>query len=167
MVGIFEQYRKGKIEEQVNKEVKAEEPSLSDILADQRQSALFARYLESSAGNDEKESEQRRELAGRLLKRSLEEDDLKTLAEARIEFLKRLESAKSVKESITPQFIDELMLINEDFRNLANLVGKEKVIDVLVGEMDRLAVEGKEEFQSIITSLNKIKEARQKAEYRE
>ena len=141
----------------------SEGPTLREILANKQQQELFGEFL--SRGSDQGERNDQivksdKELAQRLLKGELEQDDIGTLAERRDQFVQVLERSKNLRELLAKENIGEIISTSPELQKIAGLIGPERIREVVTGQIERLSIKNPEQFNLLKTSLDSLIESR-------
>ncbi len=133
----------------------AEEYTVRSILQDKKRNPLFAEMLKQNS---------QEALADKILKgEELSADELEGLDAPRKEFEKRAESVKAMNESLTEENFQEIAQHSPEFKKYVDLVGAEQAKKVLLGEMERMAMqENPEHFTSMKGALGALTKKREK-----
>ncbi len=127
----------------------APEYTLKSILADKKRSVLFGELLSQSKKGRRPIGE---DIAKNLLTNpdKLSSEDLSLVEEVHVDFVKRLESVKQLKESLTLDVVKEVITRSSELTKQVNLVGVEDLRNVLLDQMESLAVqEDQDHFNQI------------------
>lgn len=90
----------------------------------------------------------------------LKSGDLEKIAEARVEFLSRVAHAEQVRDMVTPELLNQLVISGFDdpnlgFKKLVDSVSPGVFLDIIRKQMVPLAVNNPERFQSLARSIER------------
>lgn len=117
--------------------------ALDEILKDKNKFHLFSKLLERYGRED---------LASRLMKGELEENDISRLEEERLRFLEIMARLERVKSLMTEENIAALARKHPDFEKVVNLIRPEKTKRVIQGQLEEMAFTDEYRFD-LITNL--------------
>lgn len=162
-MAFLEKYLQAKQEAQEGKEqerpdTEEQKLSLKQILADPELSVLFGKYLEGL---------QQEKLASRLMGARLKESDIDVLEQIRKKFNEVLKRCRRVEQFLlsNERFFDRL-LRSPDLQKIANLVGKEELVNIVLGQLKELAVANPSAFRRIEQLLTSIEDIEKRIEER-
>ena len=154
-IEIYKKEQEHLVEEEKKKTGKVEEKretlTISDIVSDREKSYLFGKMLEKEGTKTDTE------LMTRLIKGELEESDIETLEKHRKNFEKRIRQAENIKEELTQELTLEIGYQNPEFQKIINIVGSERAVDIIQGQMSELAIMDPVRFLSISKKIEKVK----------
>jgi hypothetical protein len=142
-MGILEDFEKKKWEEAEEIEpgigtVKG--LSLREILVDDKESRLFGQFIESRGSE---------ELARRLAAKELGQEELEQLAMERNAFSEMRERTRRVQEKLSQSEIAAILRSSPRLMNGAQLVGADKLREILSRHFDEMAIAQPEQFNDI------------------
>lgn len=122
--------------------------TLTDIIADKSESAIFGSFLK-------KEGPSGVELAERLAKNELRAEDLKALEVRRLEHIQKMHEVEGLEKQMTPEYVANFAKYSPKFQEIVNLIGPEKAASALQSQMRELLVSDQDRFNNL---SNKMKE---------
>ena len=141
-----------KLEETLTPEVgKEKQPTLQEILADDKKSALFGEMLKS-----EGDSEMAKRLMGKDKDKMISEEDLKELTGKKLEnFLGRMKSVEVCSGTMTPEAMNRILGgKSEKFQMIVKAVGVEGARNSIVPQLEMLAMRDPDRFKRIVGSFD-------------
>ncbi len=155
---IFEKFRKAEREDKEKAaqdagEKKIEGPTIKQILADKEQSRLFGLHLEEQGNH---------ELGEKIMSGQLSPEEVGELSGERQNFLATMESVKTMRERLSSKNIEEIVASFPEFKRIADSVGPQGVREVILCDLERLAIQDPEHFQNIndaIEDMNRTETA--------
>ncbi|HVY36019.1 MAG TPA: hypothetical protein VG982_01965 [Candidatus Paceibacterota bacterium] len=136
---ILEDYKK-KIEDAEDATKPAPQPTLKEVLANKDKSVLFGDLLKREGDTD---------LAERVAKGELKEDDIAALEEKRGMFGKAMQEAEVVKSLTTPEAVKDFARNNPEFEKILNLVGPESASKIFQKKIEEISINDPDRFMDL------------------
>ena len=143
-MGILDSFRQSKEKPRDHVIPPAEGHTLAQILKDKNKSHLFGKLLDRYGRDD---------LALRLAKGELEENDVSLLEEERLRFSEIMARSEKIKSLTTEENIIEFAHRHPDFEKIVNLLGPEKAKKVIQSQLDEIAFTDEYRFDRIADSM--------------
>jgi len=147
-MGIIDSFRKSKDEKKdENKEHPTPPPEghvLVEILQDKKKFGLFSMLLGKDGYGD---------LALRLVKGELKGDDIGLLEQERLAFSEKLTKSEKIKKLLTKENVIGFARNHPEFEKIINLVGPEKAIKAIQGQLEEISITDENRFDNISDSI--------------
>ncbi len=121
-------------------------PTIQEILADNRQSALFGKYLQA---------EGLEEMGERVVSGTVGRDAIPELTRQRKDFLGIMENVRVISESITPQSIEEIAKGSPELSELKEVVKPDGIARALKNRLPELAITDRAQFEYLAAELKR------------
>jgi hypothetical protein len=147
-MGIAESYKKNREKGSTTPPMPpAPETTLAEILKNKNKSHVFGKLLER---------EGQAELAVRLAKGELEEDDLDVLEQQRLLFTEKMAHSDRIERMLTPETVAEFARNHPDFAKIINILGPEKAVKIIQGQLKELSITDESRFDRIANSMDQL-----------
>ena len=157
----FEDFRASQKEEQNKEREDQETPpeyTLKSILNNKERSDLLAGEIEKNGDTD---------LVNRLVNKQLTETDLGKLGDYREQFVEKLKQVEKIKESISPEVLEDITDNSPELKEIANLVGSGGVKNILFKNFESLAFKDTSHFDQINKAVEKVAKHKETIEKKE
>ena len=139
-MGILDSFRQSKEKSRDHAIPPKEGHTLAEILKDKKNSHLFGKLLDRYGRED---------LALRLMKGELKENDISLLEEERLRFEEIMARSEKIKSLLTEEGIIEIAQKHPEFEKIINLIGPEKAKRVIQSQLDEIAFTDEYRFDRI------------------
>jgi hypothetical protein len=148
-MSIFEKFKKAEQEDKASAAGggKIEGPTVKQILADKEQSRLFGLHLEEQG---------HRELGEKIKSGQLSPEEVSELSAERQNFLATMESVKAMRERLSSKNIEEVVASSPELQKIADSVGAQGVRELVLRDLERLAIQDPEHFKNISAAIEDI-----------
>ena len=143
-MGILDSFRKSKEEKKTQTTPPRQGHTLADVLQDKNKSYLFGKLLERDGDQ---------ELAARLAEGKLEENDIALLEEKRFVFSEKITQAEKIEKLLTKENIIDFARSHPEFEKIVNLLGPEKAIKAIQGQLREISVTDESRFNSVLSAM--------------
>ncbi len=144
-MGIFDSFRKSKEKEKAPHTTPPPPGhTLTEVLQDKNKSHLFGELLKRDGNED---------LALRLASGKLEESDIFYLEQQRKIFSEKMTQSEKIEALLTKDNVIEFARNHPEFEKVINLLGPEKAIKVIQGQLKNISITDEYRFNSIASAI--------------
>jgi len=146
-MGILDQFRKNKEEGREHTTPPPPGHTVAEILQDKNNSHFFGSLLERDGQG---------ELATRVATGKLEQDDIDLLAEYRTEFSEKIAQSEKIERLLTEENVIEIARNHPDFAKIIDIVGPQKAIKVIRGQLREICFNNEGRFNAIAEPIEAL-----------
>ncbi|MFA6077006.1 MAG: hypothetical protein WC735_02940 [Candidatus Paceibacterota bacterium] len=155
-MGILDSLRKSREEKKEHATPPPQGHTLAQVLQDKNKSHLFGKLLERDGDQ---------ELASRLAEGKLEESDIALLEEKRLIFSEKIIQAEKIEKLLTKENIIDFARNHPEFEKIINLLGPEKAIKAIQGQLREISITDESRFNGILSAMETL-DSYKKGEYK-